>query len=111
MLTGNHILFLKTYDRTTGKLCVNSVYYREFGEKYIVVAASDDECRKPDWYLNLKEEPTVEIEIDGMEHFATATTPVRRERMKVWSLVEELTTNVEKRLPRNISAVVLTPMD
>jgi deazaflavin-dependent oxidoreductase (nitroreductase family) len=111
MLTGNHILFLKTHDRNTGKQCVNSVYYRECGENYIVVAANDDESQKPDWYLNIKAEPSVEIEIDGMERFATATTPVRRERMKIWPLVEELAHDIEKRLPRNVSAVVLTPLD
>ena len=111
MITGNHILNLTTYDRATGKPCISSIRYRTFREHYIIVATDDDGSRKPDWYLNLKADPNVEIEVEGMERFATATTPVRHSRLEIWPLVEELTLDVEKRLPRNISAVLLTPLD
>lgn len=111
MFTKEPILFLKTYDRESGVLQINSVYYRPFGEHYVVVAANDDDTKKPDWYLNLKSEPIVEIEIEGMERFAVASTPTGSARLKIWPLVEELCQNVEKKRPRNVSGVLLSPMD
>ena len=105
------ILFLKTYDRYSGELQMHPVFYRSYGDSFVVAAINESEFFKPEWYLNLKEEPIVEIELDGETKFAVATTPVGTERMEIWPLVEELSRETEKFLPRNVTGVLLTPME
>ena len=103
------ILILKTFDRQ-GRLKKNAVRFRRFGEGY-VVAAINEKRVKPDWYLNLKNESMVEIEVEGTDRFASATTPVGRNRLDIWPLVEELAANITRTKPRNITGVLLTPME
>jgi deazaflavin-dependent oxidoreductase (nitroreductase family) len=105
------ILFLKTYDRNSGELTINAICYKTFGEGYIVAASHEANACKPDWYLNLKAEPLVEIEVEGMERFAVASTPVGADRLEILPLVEALSAGVDKLLPRNITGVLLKPMD
>lgn len=110
-IRAEQILFLKTYDRDTGELMTHPLFFRRFGDQLIVAAAHETETYKPDWYLNLKNEPIVEVEVDGESRFAVATTPVGTDRMEIWSLVEELSRETEKFLPRNVTGVLLTPIE
>lgn len=104
------ILLLKTHDKR-GRTRVDPVFYRRFGDEYIIVAAREPgETSKPDWYLNLKREPIVEIQVEGEDYFAVASTPVHRDRMDIWPLVSALAVDVEKQLPRNITGVLLSPL-
>ena len=104
------LLYLKTVDRYTGSPVTHTVFYREIGNEYVIVASNETETYKPDWYLNLKEEPIVEVELDGMHFYARASTPVGSERMQIWPLVEELSQYIERHLPRNVTGVLLSPM-
>lgn len=103
------ILILKTFDRK-GHLKKNAVPFRRFGQDF-VLAAINEQRVKPDWYINLKNESMVEIEVEGTDRFASATTPVGRDRLDIWPLVEELAANTTRTKPRNITGVLLTPMD
>ena len=105
------VLLLKTQDRYSDESQIHSLFYRQHGNDYVVAASNETDNYKPVWYLNLKEEPVVEIEVDGVFHFAKASTPTGAERMQIWPLVEELSANVFKSIPRNITGVVLSPMD
>jgi deazaflavin-dependent oxidoreductase (nitroreductase family) len=104
------ILLLKTYDRQSGKLITHPVFYRSHQNGFVVAASNETDPYKPDWYLNLKEEPIVEIEVQGMDQFAVASTPVGAERMEIWPLIEQLSADVERQLPRNVTGVLLIPM-
>lgn len=104
------ILILKTYDRHSGELKTHPVFYREWGEHYVVVASNEMGTCKPEWYLNLKEEPMVEIEVQGHEVFAIASTPVGSERLEIWTLVQALSIDIKRYLPRNVTGVLLTPI-
>lgn len=106
----DNFLILKTYDRH-GQVFKHPVRYRQHGEQFVLAACNDSDTAKPDWYLNLKAEPIVEIEVAGMDRFACASTPVGQGRLEIWPLVEELTSGVEKQLPRNVTGVIITPMD
>ena len=105
------LLFLKTWDRYSGEPTISPVLYRAYGEQFIIVASNETETYKPDWYLNLKEEPIVEIEIGGRGRFAVATTPCGTDRLKIWPLVEALSLEIERHQPRNVTGVLLTPME
>ena len=64
---------------------------------------------KPDWYLNLKEEPIVQIEIAGATFYAKAITPVGNERLQVTAILKEMI-RFPDRIPRETAAVILQPL-
>ena len=82
------ILLIGTQGRYSGVRESNFLVYRKDGDNYVVAASTRDGHFKPDWYLNLKEEPVVELEVDGVQFHARASTPVGRERLRLWSMVE-----------------------
>ncbi len=57
------LLILTTKNRNNGDLETALLAYQEDGNSYVVAASNDTERHKPDWYLNLKEEPQVELDI------------------------------------------------
>ncbi len=107
---GNTLLLLSTQGRYSGQKESNLMVFRRDGNNYIVAATNESERFKPGWYLNLKEEPVVMIEIDGIQVHAMATTPVGRERLRLWPLVEEISSITREVLPRDTAIVVLSPM-
>ena len=105
------LLFLKTYDRYSGELHMQPMFYRKYGSSFVIATINESEFFKPEWYLNIKEEPIVEIEIAGQVRFAMASTPVGEDRMDIWPLVEALSEDYKKHLPGNVTGVLLTPME
>ncbi|MBO6597663.1 MAG: nitroreductase family deazaflavin-dependent oxidoreductase [Pseudomonadales bacterium] len=105
------ILSLRTRDRHSGEFVTHPLFFRRAGDRLVIAAANETALYKPEWYLNLKEAPIVEIEMNGDTTFAVATTPVGTERLKIWPLVEELSRDTERFLPRNVTGIVLTPME
>ena len=85
------------------------VFRRDDGN-YIVAATNESDKFKPRWYLNLKEEPLVTMEIDGVQIHAIASTPVGRERLRLWRLAEEIPTLTNQVFPRDTALVVLSPI-
>lgn len=104
------ILMLKTFD-SKGQLRIDAVHYRRFEGGFVLMASHSDTGSKPEWYLNLKADPLVELDVDGTERFAVASTPIGRERMDIWPLVESMAEDIKRERPRNITGVLLTPMD
>ena len=104
------ILNLTTRDRESGEQMTHAMYYKQHGNKYVVAACNDSTARKPAWYLNIKKKPIVEIEVDGMSFFARAETPVGNDRIAIWPLVTELSLEIERQQPRNVTGVLLTPL-
>ncbi len=102
------LLILTTKNRNNGDLETALLAYQEDGNSYVVAASNDTERHKPDWYLNLKEEPQVELDINGTSVHAHATTPVGTDRLKIWPLVESIAKPKEV-IPRDTTVVVLTP--
>ncbi len=107
---GNTLLLLSTQGRYSGQKESNLMVYRRDNNDYVVAATNESERFKPGWYLNLKEEPVVMIEIGGIQIHAMATTPVGRERLRLWPLVEEISSITREVLPRDTAIVVLSPM-
>lgn len=84
--------------------------YRRVGNDYLVVATSDDARSKPDWYLNLKEEPIVQIEISDASFHAYASTPTGKERLRLLPQTDELAQGPDKSIPRETAAILLRPL-
>ena len=69
-------LLLTTQNRYNGKAETVVLDYRRDKETYVLAAQNENELYKPEWYLNLKEEPVVQLEIAGTVFPALAKTPV-----------------------------------
>ena len=110
-VTQESVLLLKTTDRYTGEVQTHTLVYRQYGREYVVAACNETEHYKPNWYLNLKEEPIVELEVDGSPRFAIASTPIGTARVHIWPLVEDLSIDPGEHQKRTITGVILSPMD
>ena len=104
------LLLLTTKNRYSGESETTLLTYRKDGDFYVVAARNETEFYKPEWYLNLKEEPLVSMEVAGKNVTAKAVTPVGAERLRLWPLVESLAAYDPAILPRDTALVTLLPL-
>ena len=71
-------LILITLGRYSGRHHASLLQYRRYGTDLLVIATNDRQRAKPDWYLDIKEEPIVQIELGGATFYARAITPTGR---------------------------------
>tara|TARA_R110002072_G_scaffold36524_3_gene107515 strand:+ start:756 stop:1127 length:372 start_codon:yes stop_codon:yes gene_type:complete len=103
------LLKITTQGRYSGKAQYHLLPYRRHQNQFIVGATNLRNRIKPDWYLNLKEEPIVQIEIAGATFYAKAITPVGNERLQVTAILKEMI-RFPDRIPRETAAVILQPL-
>jgi deazaflavin-dependent oxidoreductase (nitroreductase family) len=81
---GRNSLLLTTRGRRTGKLRRTALWYFGDGERYLLVGSNGGLARHPAWYLNLLENPDVEVQVRG-ERFAARARPAdAQERPALW---------------------------
>jgi len=97
-------LILITQGRDTGRSEAALLAYRRFDNDYVVVATEDGNDEGPDWYLNLKAEPVVQVEMGDACFHAKASMPTTRARMRLQRLVREMTGG------KDMKAILLTPL-
>lgn len=103
------LLKITTQGRHSGKAQANLLPFRLIENRYLVGASNVASQIKPEWYLNLKEEPIVQVEIADAKFFAKAVTPVGSERVKALSVLKGMMQFKDK-IPRETSAVILNPL-
>lgn len=104
-------LVLITQGRHSSRSEATLLTYGRHGNDYIVIATNARRKAKPDWYLNLKEEPIVQVEIGDASFYAKATTPTGRERIRLLPVVADMMDGYDTSIPRETSAVVLSPLN
>ena len=104
------LLLLTTQNRYDGRAETTLLAYGKDGDNFIIVAKNENEHYKPDWYLNLKEEPVVQLELNGTTFHAWASTPVGKDRLRIWDHVQALADHDNTILPRDTAIIVLNPM-
>ena len=75
---GMPTLLLTTRGRRTGVRHRTALIYGEAGDTYLVVASDGGAPRHPAWYLNLLEDPAVDVQI-GAEIFPAWARPAASE--------------------------------
>jgi deazaflavin-dependent oxidoreductase (nitroreductase family) len=122
-MTGNRVgasfggmpsLELTTIGRKTGKRrSVMLTSPLQEGESYVVVASRGGDDIHPAWFLNLRDNPEVEVQVVGKsKHRMRARVGTPEERARMWPLIAARYRNYagyQQRTDRAIPLVLLEP--
>jgi proline iminopeptidase len=78
------ILILTTKGRKSGEERLNALIYGMAGDNPMIVASKGGNPQHPGWYLNLRENPNVQVQIRGDKFDATARDATPEERPELW---------------------------
>ncbi|KIH98554.1 nitroreductase [Streptomonospora alba] len=107
-------LELTTTGRRSGKPHSVMLYSPlQDGDSYVVVASRGGDDRHPAWFLNLRDEPRIEVALQGgPRRPMVARVATSDERARMWPLITAQHRNYagyQKRTSREIPLVLLTP--
>lgn len=107
---GVQTLLLTTRGRKTGRLRRTALIYGRDGDRYLVVASDGGSKKHPSWYLNLADNPEIELQV-GAERFAARALPADpEERAKLWPTMVSIWPEYDKyqaKTERDIPLVIL----
>lgn len=108
---GTTILLLTTTGRKSGERRTTPLIQRTDDGRYVVVASKGGSDEHPDWYLNLREDPDVEIQVEAERFPVEAETTEGDERERLWKLMVEdwpAYDDYQAKTDRRIPVVVLS---
>lgn len=109
-LRGMPLLLLTTTGRKTGKQRVTPLMYIRDGENYVITASNRGEDKQPAWYVNLRANPQVRIEVGDKTMDVAAQEANAEEKSHLWpQLVEKAPffDDYQKKTTRDIPMVIL----
>ena len=104
------ILLLTTTGRKSGKQRISPLIFREWEDKYLIVASKGGADEPPAWFLNLEENPEVAVQIKGEKFTARARTATPDEKPAMWEHMVQVWpdyANYQAKTDRSIPVVVL----
>ncbi len=104
-------LLITTTGRKSGKRRRTALIYGRDGDNYIVVASRGGHANHPAWYLNLVDDPQVEVQVGADIFQAQARTATPDEKARLWPLMTSIWPaydDYQARTDRDIPVVVLT---
>jgi deazaflavin-dependent oxidoreductase (nitroreductase family) len=107
---GTHTLILTTKGRHSGEQRSTPLIYGQHGDDYLLVASKGGSDQPPDWYLNLRENPEVEVQVKGDRFTAGARTATPEEKAELWKIMTEqwpAYDEYQQKTDREIPVVVL----
>ena len=81
---GTQTLLLTTTGRRSGEQRTTPLIYGENGDDVLIVASKGGSDTPPAWYLNLEDDPEVEVQIKGDRFHARARDATPEERPELW---------------------------
>ena len=110
---GMPVLALTTTGRKSGQpRTVMLTSPLQEGDKIVIVASKGGDDRNPEWFLNLKANPKVEVKLGGKTTSMTAHVPEGDERSDLWQRLTSKHKNYaqyQTKTDREIPVVVLEP--
>lgn len=106
-------LLLTTRGRKSGKLRRTALIYGRAGENYLLVASNGGAPNDPFWYLNLVENPEVEIQVGADKIKARARNATPNEKPPLWQVMSTIFAQYDTyqaKASREIPLVVLEPI-
>jgi deazaflavin-dependent oxidoreductase (nitroreductase family) len=95
-------LMLHTVGRRTGRPRTTALTYAKDGDDYVVVASYGGAPQHPDWFLNLRANPRVEVQVGRRRRPATARVAEGDERERLWRLANEQNRGLAPLLHRGV---------
>ncbi len=84
---GAPALLLTTIGRKSGEPRTCALTYLKDGDRMVVVASKGGSDRPPDWFLNLRANPEVVVQVGRKRWSARAHVASTEERERLWPLV------------------------
>ena len=112
--SGKDTLLLTTRGRKTGKRRRTALYYGRDGNRYVLVASNGGKAQHPLWYLNLLEEPRVELQVGKDVFSAIARPATEEEKPALWEKMVGIMPYYEafqRKTKREIPVVVVERLD
>ncbi len=107
---GTQTLLLTTTGRRSGDQRTTPLIYAPAGDSFTVVASKGGSDEPPSWYLNLSDNPEVEVQVKGDRFKARARTASAEEKPELWRrMTAEWPSydDYQKKTDREIPVVVL----
>ncbi len=104
------ILLLDTVGRKSGEKRTQPLIYREVDGKPTIVASKGGAPKHPAWFLNLRDNPEVEVQIQGDRFRAKPRVAEGEERERLWKAMTEVWPDYDKyqaKTDRQLPVVVL----
>jgi F420H(2)-dependent quinone reductase len=114
-MIGVPTLLLHTTGRRSGQPRTNALVYARDGGDYLVVASNGGADKAPGWYFNVRDKPSVEIQVgrDRQPAAARILEPADPDYARLWKIVNDNNHDrydgYEKMTSRPIPIVALTP--
>ena len=108
--SGGGFLLLTTIGRKSGRRRTRPLLYMKDDDTYVLVASFAGAPRHPAWYLNLRSNPAVAVQVKGYKFSAIAETATAEERSRLWPKVIAVFANYDeyqKRTAREIPLVLV----
>ena len=106
-------LLLTTRGRKSGKLRRTALIYGRDGANYLVVASNGGAAKHPNWYLNLVENPEVNLQVRADEFSARARTASPEEKLRLWQVMSKIFPmydSYQAKTSREIPLVIVEPV-
>jgi len=112
-LAGMPVVMITTTGHATGKRrrTMLTVPVRD-GARLVLVASNGGNPRHPDWFLNLRGDPRVEVTSEGLSRPMVAAIAGAEEKARLWPCVVVAYAGYaeyQRRSPRDIPLVLLAP--
>ncbi len=107
---GTTILLLTTKGRKSGQDRTSALIYRDYEDKQLIVASKGGADEPPAWFLNLSDNPEVQVQIKGDKFTAHARTATPDEKPAMWEHMVQVWpdyANYQAKTDREIPVVVL----
>jgi deazaflavin-dependent oxidoreductase (nitroreductase family) len=107
---GVPVLILTTTGRRSGEPRPTPLIYGRAGDDYLVVASKGGAPEPPAWYLNLSDEPEVQVQVKADRFKARARTATADEKPGLWQTMAGIWPDYDayqSKTDREIPVVVL----
>ena len=106
-------LVLTTRGRRSGKLRRTGLIYGRDGNNFLLVASNGGALNHPFWYLNLVDDPNVELQVGADKFAARARTATPKEKPRLWKLMSKIFPQYDRyqaKADREIPLVIVEPI-
>ena len=112
-MRGSEVVLLTTTGRKSGKQRTTPLFGLADGQNWTVIASQGGHPEHPNWYLNLRDNPDVALQVGSETQRMRAETADGEERERLWKSMAEMYDGYDeyqKLTTRVIPVVVLKPV-